>query len=165
MNMAPIVNAVCNEDAPALALLLNKVIAGGGTTALEEPFDDERLASKYLTGPAVLCCFVAHDPIMPEPLGFQTLVQEEWLPDGWGDIGTFAQVGGNKRGIGSALFAATRDRAVQLGLVALNATIRADNAGGLAFYNKIGFEDYAIKRDVPLRCGQPVDRISKRYLL
>jgi GNAT superfamily N-acetyltransferase len=163
--MAPVVSAARDDDASALALLINELIAAGGTTALEEPFDGERLARKYLTGPDVLCCFVAHDQHGSEPLGFQTLVREEGLPDRWGDIGTFARAGGTKRGIGSALFAATRDRAAQLGLVALNATIRADNAGGLAFYSKMGFEDYAVDRDMPLNSGKLVDRIRKCYML
>jgi len=51
------------------------------------------------------------------------------------------------------------------GVVALNATIRADNVGGLAFYSTLGFVDYAIERDVPLSCGALVDRVSKRHAL
>lgn len=46
-----------------------------------------------------------------------------------------------------------------------NATIRADNAGGLAYYARMGFQDYAVARGVPLADGTPVDRISRRYLV
>jgi hypothetical protein len=49
--------------------------------------------------------------------------------------------------------------------VAINATIRADNVGGLAFYSRLGFTDHGISRAVPLRDGTPVDRVSKRFIL
>ena len=152
-------------DSPTLAELLNTIIARGGTTALERPFTPERLAQRYLTGPDVLCCFVAVDPSTGEPLGFQTLVRENHLPEGWGDIGTFTRVGGTQRGVGTALFARTRERAREIGLAGLNAEIRADNAGGLAFYGRMGFEDYDVKSAVPLADGTPVDRVFKRYAL
>jgi L-amino acid N-acyltransferase YncA len=99
------------EDAAELAELLNAIIAQGGTTALEVPFTPERLADSYLTGPAVLCCFVALDPASQEILGFQTLGRYPDLPDDVGDIGTFARIGNTQSGVGSALFRATRERA------------------------------------------------------
>ncbi|MBP1887174.1 ribosomal protein S18 acetylase RimI-like enzyme [Ensifer mexicanus] len=68
-------------------------------------------------------------------------------------------------GAGTALFAAAKAHAREAGLEAINATIRADNAGGLAYYAKMGFIDYKVEKAVPLKDGQPVDRISKRYLL
>lgn len=158
------VRPVAADDAPALAELLNAVIAVGGTTALEEPFTPERLAETYLTGPDVHCCFVAEDED-GTLLGFQTLVQDPKLSDDIGDIATFAEVGGTQRGIGSALFAVTRARAAELGLTAINATIRADNTGGLAFYGKQGFADHAVTEGVPLMDGTLVDRVHKRFAL
>ena len=152
-------------DAPALAELLNAIIARGGTTSLQKPFTPEQLAQSYLTGPRVLSCVVAQDRETGELLGFQTLTHEAHLPDNWGDIGTFARVGGTKRGVGTALFAATRERARQLGLAGLNAEIRADNQGGLTFYGRMGFEDHHVDPAVPLSDGTPVDRITKRYPL
>jgi len=153
------------EDAASLAELLNAVIARGGTTALQEPFSPRRLDDHYLTGPAVICCFVAVDPESGRLEGFQTLGRYDGLPEGYGDIGTFARVDGTQRGVGSALFAATRAEARRLGLVGINATIRADNTGGLAFYGRMGFEDFSVSPAVPLKDGTPVDRISKRYTL
>ncbi|MBP7135949.1 MAG: GNAT family N-acetyltransferase [Sphingomonadaceae bacterium] len=152
-------------DAAELAELLNAIIAQGGTTALEVPFTPERLADSYLTGPAVLCCFVALDPASQGILGFQTLGRYPDLPDDVGDIGTFARIGNTQSGVGSSLFRATRERALALGLTAINATIRADNAGGLAFYSRQGFRDHSVAKAVPLSDGTPVDRISKRYSL
>ena len=151
------------EDAGELADLLNAIIARGGTTALEEPFTSEDLAETYLTGPKVICCFVAVDRATGRLEGFQTLGRLATLPDDVGDIGTFARVDRTQRGIGSALFAATRDEARRRGLAAINATIRADNAGGLAFYGRMGFADHAVITAAPLKSGARVDRILRRY--
>jgi very-short-patch-repair endonuclease/L-amino acid N-acyltransferase YncA len=152
------------DDAAELAELLNAVIAAGGTTALEVPFTPEGLAETYLTGPNVLCCFVAEDDD-GTLLGFQTLGRTPGLPDDVGDIATFAAVGATRRGIGSELLEATGPRAVELGLTAINATIRSDNVGGLAFYAGQGFEDHSVTEGVPLRDGTLVDRVHKRLAL
>ena len=151
------------DDAPGLAELLNAIIARGGSTALEDPFTPQALDQAYLTGPEVICCFVAVDRATGRHEGFQTLGRYPGLPPGWGDIGTFARVGGVQRGVGSALFAATREEARRLGLSGINATIRADNSGGLAFYGRMGFADHSVRPAAPLKDGTPVDRISKRY--
>jgi len=159
------VRPVTSADAPELADLLNAIIARGGTTALQESYTPERLDAAYLTGQDVLSCVVAIDRDSGRLEGFQTLVREPYLPGDWGDIGTFARVDATQRGVGSALFAVTLDRARAIGLAGLNAQIRADNSGGLAFYNRMGFEDSQVDRAVPLSDGTPVDRINKRYLL
>lgn len=153
------------DDAPALTELLNAVIAKGGTTALQSPFSANRLAQAYLDGPDVHICLVAVDAATNRIEGFQTLGRVPTLPDDIGDIGTFARVDGAQRGVGSALFAAMVESARTHGLSAINATIRADNAGGLAFYTKQGFVDHSVTPAVPLGDGTPVDRVHKRYAL
>jgi L-amino acid N-acyltransferase YncA len=158
-----IIRPVAPEDAPELAELLNAIIARGGTTALEMPFTAEILAETYLTGPNVLVCMVAVDLATDRLEGFQTLGRYPTLPADIGDIGTFARVDGIQRGVGSALFKATVERAKALGLSAINATIRGDNVGGLAFYTKQGFVDHSVTAAVPLNDGTPVDRVHKRY--
>ena len=45
----------------------------------------------------------------------------------------------------------------------IDATIRADNTGGLAFYGRMGFTDYDCVAGVPLKDGTLVDRIRKRF--
>lgn len=151
-------------DAPTLAALLNAIIVRGGTTALEYPFTPEQLAGAMLTGPAVIACVVAEDAT-GTLAGFQSLTRSAYLPRDSGDIGTFARLGQAQAGTGSRLFAVTRALAAARGLSAINATIRADNAGGLAFYTRLGFVDHGIQRAVPLRDGTPIDRISKRFAL
>lgn len=158
------VRPVTSADAPALADLLNAVIRAGGTTALETPFTPQALDAAYLTGPGVHCCHVACDEA-GEIAAFQTLGRYPGLPDDVGDIATFAGLERKQSGAGSALFAVTTARARALGLSAINATIRADNTGGLAFYTKQGFADHGLTPAVPLADGTPVDRVHKRYSL
>lgn len=159
----PTIRPVAAADAAELAELLNAIIARGGTTAWETPFTPDHLRDAYLIGPTVHCCFVADgDGVL---LGFQTLGTQGFLPPEIGDIATFARVGGTQAGVGTALFAATKARARELGLAAINATIRADNTGGLAFYSRMGFIDHEVVPAVPLKDGTPVDRIRKRFLL
>ncbi len=153
------------DDALALTELLNAVIAKGGTTALQSPFSVDGLAQTYLDGPDVQICLVAVDPSTNQIEGFQTLGRVVSLPDDVGDIGTFARVDGAQRGVGSALFAAMVEAARAHGLSAINATIRADNAGGLSFYARQGFIDHSVTPAVPLADGTPVDRVHKRFAL
>lgn len=153
------------EDAAGLCELLNAIIRIGGTTALEEPMDVHGFREYFIDGPRALACFVAVERDGGQRLGFQALDRHPELPPDWADIATFARAQPKVPGVGTALFAATRARARALGLRAINATIRADNAGGLAYYTKMGFEDYRVDPAVPLRDGTPVDRLFKRCLL
>ena len=161
---AVVVRPVVGDDAPPLAALINAIIARGGTTAHEEAMTPDMLAATYLHGHAVIC---RHGAVGADGslLGFQTLNRNDRVPAGWGDIATFAQVDGTQRGVGSALSAATRAAAVALGLGGISATIRGDNAGGLKFYSRLGFEPYSVAPAVPLRDGTPVDRVTKRLAL
>lgn len=157
------IRPVTAADAAELADLLNAIIARGGTTAFETPFTPAALDAAYLTGAKVHCCFVAEAD--GRLLGFQTLGRQPFLPDAIGDIATFTRMGGTQSGVGTALFAATTARARELGLAAINATIRADNVGGLVFYSRMGFVDHEVVPAVPLNDGTPVDRIRKRFAL
>lgn len=150
-------------DVAALVELLNEIIGAGGTTAIEEPLTDADFEHWFLSGPDCMACHVAVTPDF-SIAGFQALERTSRLPDGWADIATFTR---RPRipGVGSALFPVTREFARTAGFTTINATIRADNEGGLAYYAKLGFVDYSIAAGVPLLDGTPVDRLSKRYNL
>jgi len=152
-----------SDDAPPLTRLLNEIIAAGGTTAMEEALTEDGFAAYFLTGPDVLCCHVAELNATGEPVGFQAVCHYPDLPAGWGDIATFARRAPKLPGIGTALFPRTVAAAGSRSLIAINAAIRADNTGGLAYYDKMGFRTYRTLAAVPLRDGTPVDRILKRY--
>ena len=158
------VRAATAADVPELRVLLNEIIAIGGTTAHEVPLSDSEFSGHFLEGPDLACCFVAEAPD-GTLLGFQTLERSGKLPVNWVDVGTFARAAPKVPGVGTALFAASKARAGEGGFVAINATIRADNTGGLAYYGKMGFVDYAVAKGVRLADGTPVDRIFKRYTI
>jgi RimJ/RimL family protein N-acetyltransferase len=96
-------------------------------------------------------------------IGFQALGFWPGLPEGWGDIGTFVQPGFQAQGIGRALFVATRNTAQAAGLKVINATIRADNSAGLAFYARQGFVEYGQDPDYRLQDGKRVGRVHRRF--
>jgi L-amino acid N-acyltransferase YncA len=149
------------EDAPGLCDLLNAIVRAGGTTARLTEMTVPEFEDWYISGAHVPWCLVA---VAAEVrLGFQGLSVHKLLPAGWVDIGTFTQQGSAVRGVGTALFTATRIRAAALGFSVINATIRADNAPGLAYYAKMGFRDYKVDRSVPLADGRMVDRVNRRF--
>jgi ribosomal protein S18 acetylase RimI-like enzyme len=94
--------------------------------------------------------------------GLMTAYDDFDLPENWATIGTFTRVGSDRRGIGRALLARTLAAARAAGIATIDATIRADNAAGLAFYSRQGFVDYARLEGVLLKDGRTVDRIRKR---
>ncbi len=148
-------------DATALAVVLNEIIAVGGTTAHAEPFSDTYFQSHYIDGPDAMCCHLAQ--VEGQMLGFQALGIYPALPKGWLDVGTFVRSTARGTGAGAALFAATCGVARAGGCAVINATIRADNGLGLGFYTRLGFKDYAFDPDFALKDGRVVGRISKRF--
>lgn len=160
-----IVRSATRADAAAMAELINAIIAIGGTTAYEDTFDAAGMDAEYVSPPYRISCFVAEAD--GEVVGFQGLLRSfeahDPFPDDWGIIGTFARVGLRQSGVGAALFARTVEAARDAGVRTIDATIRADNAAGLAFYSRLGFVDYARLVGKPLKDGRPVDRIRKRF--
>ena len=156
-----IVRQATLQDCPAMCALLNAIIRKGGTTAFEAEKTPEEVADWYLTGPDALLCHVAED--LGRIIGYQTISRYGEFPAGWGDIGTFVEIGLQRSGAGAALFAATCVAARAKGLTTINATIRADNVPGLGYYTRRGFVDYARDPGYALADGTVVGRISKRF--
>jgi L-amino acid N-acyltransferase YncA len=150
------------EDVPQACAILNRIIEIGGTTAFEQPVSEDEFDAWYVNGADLICCHVALDAA-GAVAGFQWLGRNDSLPEGCGDIASFTRREPVLRGAGRALFACTVAVARDRGLAEINATIRADNALGLAYYGKMGFRDHVVTPAVPLRDGRPVDRISKRF--
>lgn len=116
----------------------------------------------FLEGPECLSCLAADSPRFGL-LGFQALARHPDLPSDWADIATFAKVQPKAKGVGTALFETSKKLLGSLGIVAINAAIRADNEGGLAYYEKMGFKTYQVLEGVKLRSGRPVDRFLKCF--
>jgi L-amino acid N-acyltransferase YncA len=151
-------------DASGMARLLNEIIEAGGTTALTRPVTGEDLTEWMAEAPDRSAWHVAtgRDETI---LGFQWIAPNATLPPEAADIATFVQTGQTGLGIGSALFEATRAAARGLGYRWINANIRADNEGGLIYYQSRGFEDYGIVTGYEMANGQIVDKRLKRYNL
>jgi GNAT superfamily N-acetyltransferase len=85
------------------------------------------------------------------------------LPDAAANIATFVLPGRQQLGIGSALFTTTERAGRDLGYVWINATIRADNEGGLVYYQSRGFRIWKRETGVEIAPGRVVDRLCTRY--
>jgi len=147
-------------DVPAACAILNAIIAQGGTTAYEAPFDEAGFAAKHLGGDC-LSCLVVEDGA-GDVAGFQWLGTHKNLPASCGNIATFTRRDPPLKGAGRALMEETRKAALAAGLSQINATIRADNVPGIGFYTAMGFADHSVTPGVALADGTPVDRVHKR---
>lgn len=149
-------------DAPDMASLLNEIIETGGTTAMTRTVTGSDLSDQMAAHTEQSAWHVAVDD-QQRICGFQWIGPHPNLPAEACDIASFVHIGRTQLGIGSALFAATAEAAKRLGYVWINATIRADNSGGLTYYQSRGFRDWHFDEGVELASGQIVDKISKRY--
>ncbi|WP_299281448.1 GNAT family N-acetyltransferase [uncultured Tateyamaria sp.] len=149
-------------DASSMAALLNKIIEQGGTTALVTKVTAADLKDRMASDSGRAAWHVAVND-NEKVMGFQWIDAADYLPVEAAEIATFVEVGQTGLGIGSKLFDATKKTAKALGYTWINANIRADNEGGLIYYQSRGFQDYGRIEDYELADGQLVDKILKRY--
>ncbi|MGR3484258.1 MAG: GNAT family N-acetyltransferase [Paracoccaceae bacterium] len=151
--MTPTVRPAVAADAQAMADILNPLIAQGGTTAIaghQTAADWRALAAGEGAGAIVHVAEAGG-----EVVGFQYLRPHPDLGPTELSIATFARLGGARRGVGRALFAASLAAARARGVTGISAVIRHVNAGGLRDYERMGFRDHA---DLG-------DRVDKRLTL
>lgn len=149
-------------DARQMAELLDAIIEKGGTTAHTSRVSRDTILEWMQRAPTQSAWHVAED-VSGEILGFQFIEPYPDLPPDACDIASFVRLGKTGLGVGSKLFEASRKAAKVLGYLWINATIRADNTGGLAYYQSRGFETYAHHSAQRLANGELVDKVSKRY--
>ncbi|AXI40602.1 GNAT family N-acetyltransferase [Sulfitobacter sp. SK011] len=149
-------------DTADMARLLNEIISAGGTTAMARPVTGQDLAEWIAHDPDHSAWYVAVDGA-ERIVGFQWIEPAKYLPREAAEIATFVQIGQTGLGIGSALFTATCKAAKALGYVWINANIRADNEGGLIYYQSRGFQDYRVIEGHKMADGQIVDKRLKRF--
>jgi L-amino acid N-acyltransferase YncA len=153
-----------DADIEGMRTLLNEIIRVGGTTAITNELSPDEMREWFISGEAVVSCFVAVDSD-GAIVGFQSLSKYDSLPTGWVDVATFASRSRHKSGVGSALFARTFEAASKLGFSAINATIRVVNEGGLAYYSRMGFATYLVEEGDPQAQGRVSNRVHKRFEL
>lgn len=160
-----IIRPALPSDATDMVVLLNKIITAGGTTAHQELFDEDKMLRHYIAADGLISCQVAE--IAGNVLGFQWVRWADPVADGapkdWGIIASFVDNDAAGKGLGQHLFRATRTAAAKAGVVAIDATIRADNVPGLRYYSGLGFTDYDRIVGSPLSDGTIVDRVRKRF--
>ncbi|MFL4469399.1 N-acetyltransferase family protein [Tateyamaria armeniaca] len=149
-------------DASSMARLLNEIIADGATTALTSAVSGNDLAEWMSANDGRAAWHVAVND-GEQVLGFQWIEAADYLPPEAAEIATFVQIGQTGLGIGSRLFEATRAAAKTIGYKWINANIRADNEGGLIYYQSRGFQDYGRIDNYEMANGHTVDKILKRY--
>nr|WP_252737361.1 GNAT family N-acetyltransferase [Citreicella sp. C3M06] len=148
-------------DARDIAELLNEVIAIGGTTAMTDAVGPVDVQAWMQSDPRAIW-HVAEDDA-GQILGVQWIDPHPEHGGSVGQISTFARSGKTGLGIGSKLFEATKQAARMAGYAWINAEIRADNAGGLIYYQSRGFEDWGRIDGYVMRNGQTVTKQLKRY--
>lgn len=122
-------------DAPAMAAILNAIIAEGDKTAVQGPVTEAQIAAWYLTGPDCRGCTLALAG--GRAVGFQSLDVHHLPGTGWADISSFIAAPARGTGAGRALWRETR--ALARGLAGLRAVIRSVNPGAIAYYTACGF--------------------------
>ena len=158
------VRPAVEADTEGMRTLLNEIIRVGGTTAITKELSADEMRQWFISGEKVASCLVAVDSD-GTIVGFQSLSNCASLPAGWVDIATFISRSRHKSGVGSALFAHTREAASKLGFSTINASIRIDNVGGLAYYSRMGFATYLVEDGDPKAQGRLFNRDHKQFTL
>ena len=151
-------------DAPQMTDILNEIIEIGGTTAYLAALSVENMEAKISGGGEMARWNVAVDEI-ERIVGFQWAEPHPLLPPEAASIASCVRAGVVGAGIGSKLFEATCTQMRALGFTWLNASIRSDNASGLSYYSKMGFEDWEVDPKATLSDGRIVGKNHKRYNL
>lgn len=149
------------QDAGPLAELLNEVIAQGGTTAMVVPIDAAYIRARITEPPRTIWILAEDDE--GHVKGFQYVSPHSDVGPHVAQIATFARVGQTGLGIGSKLFVRMCEMCRDQKYSWINAEIRADNTGGLIYYQSRGFEDYGQIKDYRLDDGTYVDKVLKRF--
>lgn len=152
-----IVRGALPKDASGMAELLNDIIAIGGTTAYQQPTTEAKTRGHAIDGPDVLSAVVAEED--GRIMGWQSVEQFEGEPH----IGTYVRPGLQAKGTGAAMFAQTLAALRARNVSCIIASIRADNAPGLAYYARIGFRDIGEEPDFALDDGRKVGRVHRRF--
>lgn len=131
------------DDAQEMAALQNEIFSAG---LRKMPTDMSTVLENYIEHADRIECSVAEDED-GRILGFQSLRYARadnpyGVSEGWGIIGTHVNPRAARKGVGSALFAATRTAARARGLKNIDASIGADNVLGQHYYDAMGFTTY-----------------------
>jgi L-amino acid N-acyltransferase YncA len=150
------------EDGEGIVKVLNPLILSGENTALDRVVtaqEERAFISDFPVRGVFNIAERAEDGVI---VGFQNIEPFATYTDAFahvGIIGTYVDQSGQRQGIGRLLFEATRLAAKEKGYEKFIAFVRADNPGGLAYYNRIGFEAIGVaKRHAKIK-GRYIDEV------
>ncbi len=137
------VRPATEDDVAQMSAFLQQLAALGKRTSRS---DAAFVLQNYIQDPARIECLAAEDED-GTILGFQSLKRATadniyGVEVGWGIIGTHIRPEAARRGVGRALFTATRQIAAKAGLQSIDASIADTNPEGLAYYEAMGFRTY-----------------------
>jgi L-amino acid N-acyltransferase YncA len=166
--MAVSIRDALPSDAAALVGILNPIIEARVFTAFDTPFSVEA-ERDYIRGfPARGIWKVATRPDDDLVVGFQIVEPFATYTtafDHVGTLGTFVDLAHRRRGIATALFAATLDEARRKGYEKIFTFVRADNPAALQAYLAHGFAVIGTARRHAKIDGRYVDEILiERFL-
>jgi ribosomal protein S18 acetylase RimI-like enzyme len=136
-----------------MSAVLAEIVAISGRDRATDP---GHMRDFYIAHPDTVRCSLALDEGGTD-LGFQSLKRAPegnpyGVTPGWGIIGTYVSPSAGRRGIGSALFAASVEAARQSGLTHIDATIGEANERALGYYEAMGFRTYRRMPGAICRC-------------
>lgn len=151
--MAMTIRNAIPADAPAMSLLLQRLVAAGKRTS---PADEDFVLKHYISAATGVFCSLFEDDA-GVLVGFQSLIRATpnnpyGTPTGWGIIGTHVSPDAARTGVGSRLFQKSRLAANQVGLQKIEALISPKNAAALAYYNRMGFTTYRRTEEAIAKC-------------
>lgn len=137
-----IVREVCPDDAEEIVGILNPVIESGAYTVLDSPVtaDFEREFIKNFPERGLF--YTALDEHSKKIIGFQNIEPFAAYTSAFDHVGiiaTYVNLSYRRQGVGQHLSEVVFENAGAKGYEKLFTYIRADNAGALAFYSKLGF--------------------------
>jgi len=160
MNLS--IRPATEEDAESIVGLLNPIIAAEKYTIVSEPIS---VVEQIDWIRSVSECGLFHVAVGTNDrkvLGFQSVEPLSATEKAWkhvGDVATFVALDSHRQGVGRSLSQMTFERAREHGFLKINATIRADNPQGVAFYKSMGFDVIGTARKHALVRGEYIDEI------
>ncbi len=154
-----IIRAGGHADARQACELLNEIIHIGGTTAFVDPLQIDGFLDWIQSAGGT---WHVAETDEGQLLGFQWIGALGELPKTRCAIATFVKAGLTGQGVGSRLFERTKPAARALGFDWIEAEIRADNTGGIIYYQNIGFREYHSHTGA-LSNGTPIEKVTRIY--
>jgi len=153
-----IVREVCPDDAEEIVGILNPIIESGAYTVLDSPVTADFEREFIRSFPERGLFYAAFDEV-GRIIGFQNVEPFADYTNAFyhvGIIATYVCLSNRRQGVGQRLAEVVFENARAKGYEKLFTYVRADNAGALAFYSKLGFRI--------IGTAQKQAKIGKKYI-